>query len=333
MSRRHVLDGRGPSTLFIGGGTPSSLTAGQLAKLLSFLQYPENGEATCELNPDSATREKLVLLREHGINRCSFGVQTFSKQGLELLQRRHDADTARKAVEEALDVGFSSISIDLIMGWPGQQPADLLSDLRIAVDLGVTHLSCYQLILEEESRCFEEYQALLPDDADDAEGILWSTAERYLAASGFEHYETSNFARPGHQCRHNADIWRGGEYLGIGLSAHSHLAGIRSANTCDLALYLQENGDPERIRVFSEQLDGEAKARECAVFWFRLFEGIDLTAFKRRTGWDLLELYPKEIPDLLPRGIMENVDRPEGKFIRVAAHYQPVLDSILVDLV
>lgn len=322
------------TTLFIGGGTPTGLSTAQLRRLLAFLPLPLDGEATCEANPDSADTEKLLMLRECGINRMSFGVQTFSSVGLALLERRHDRETACRAVTEAVRLGFASVSLDLIVGWPGQSVDMMREDLRRAIDLGVRHISCYQLILEETSGGYARLSALLDGVDDEHERRLWDACEEFLESRGFVHYETSNYALPGYQCRHNLDTWRGMDYLGIGLGAHSHVAGSRFANTVDLQRYLEKSADPEAITVFSENLDPVAKARECAVFWLRVFEGIDLAAFARKTGFDFFALYEKESPPLLSRGVLECAENGQGiRYVRVAKRFQPVLDAVLVELV
>lgn len=335
VSSRSIFSStRRPSTLFIGGGTPSALSVEQLERLLAFLPFPEKGgEATCELNPDSASCEKMALLLAAGVNRCSFGVQTFCDRGLELLQRRHNAECARDAVRGAVAMGFSSVNLDLIVGWPGQKWEDVERDLRTAVELGVTHLSCYQLILEDESACYEQYRAM-SELSEDQERELWDNVESFMEHHGFEHYETSNFARPGYRCIHNYDTWRGCDYLGIGLGAHSHIGGRRFANTSDLAVYLASGGRADRLEAMCEELDSLSKARECAVFWLRLFEGIKRSEFRERAGVDLFDLYPDILPAMVERGIMERAMNSVGEeYIRVAREYHPILDSLLADLV
>ncbi len=319
-----------PTTLFIGGGTPSCLSLVQLDRLFSFLPMPDNGEATCELNPDSTTLEKLDLLRSAGINRCSFGVQTFSPQGLRLLGRRHDADTAHNIVKNTCKSGFFSVNVDLITAWPGQSESVLRSDLARAVDLGVTHISCYNLMVEENSQFSAVMKmAGLEEKPDDEVRRFWDITIDYLASQGFEHYETSNFAKPGSRCQHNVDIWKGKQYCGLGAAAHSHLHGRRFANTSDIAQYIAFSAAGKNTEVFSEQLEGEAKARECAVFWLRLVEGVDTDEFNQRTGYDFFSLYKDELPRLFDSGILEK----ENSMVRIAKQYHPVLDAVLVDLI
>ncbi len=318
-----------PETLFIGGGTPSVLSPQQLERLLSFLPRPVD-EATCELNPDSASREKLRLLKDWGINRLSFGVQTFSPAGLTLLGRRHDAATARAALAWAADLGFSALNVDLLYGWPGQSQEILAHDVKESLALGVRHLSAYTLIMEASARSYAYYRTLLGGDAVDEEigAEFWEFLDGYLEGQGFSHYETSNFAQPGFQCRHNVNTWEGGEYVGIGLGAHSHRQGERWGNTEDWERYCQ---GPETRKAFSEILPAEAKARECAAFWLRLFRGVDLARFRQRTGFAWAELYQKELPALLAAGLLEYAE--EGTRIRVPRPKQIILDAILMELV
>ena len=331
--RHDVFASSQPSTLFIGGGTPSCLSSSQLQTLLAMLPFPkEGGEATCELNPDSVDQNKLELLRKYGVNRCSFGVQTFSEQGLRLLGRRHDAATAIGRIGEAKKIGFSSLSLDLINGWPGQTPEEWKEDLRKTVDLGVQHISCYTLILEEGSKSFAALSALtLEDDSGERARDFWEMTHDILAAAGFVQYETSNFALPGYACQHNVHTWQGKEYLGVGVAAHSYLGGRRFANTDLVDAYLACNFITNACEIYSERLEPEARAKECAVFWLRLFEGIDAVEFKERTGFDFFALYRNELPGLLQQGILE-CDKNKTR-IRISERYQPILDSVLVDLV
>ncbi len=328
--RVHCFGNSKPTTLFIGGGTPSCLSLVQLDRLFSFLPMPDHGEATCELNPDSTTPDKLDLLQRVGITRCSFGVQTFSPEGLRLLGRRHDAKTAEKVVKNSLKKDFFSVNVDLITAWPGQSEAVLRSDLARAMDLGVTHISCYNLMVEENSQFSAVMNtAGLEEKPDDEVRRFWDITIDYLTSQGFEHYETSNFAKPGYRCQHNVDIWKGKEYCGLGAAAHSHMHGRRFANTADIDQYNALSMAGKNTEVFSEQLEGEAKARECAVFWFRLIEGIDIGEFRQRTGYDLFALYKEELPRLIADGIVEK----ENSMVRIAKQYHPVLDAVLVDLI
>ncbi len=321
-----------PETLFIGGGTPSVLTPRQLTRLFAFLPHP-TGEATCEVNPDSATAEKLQLMRDWGINRLSFGVQTFANPGLHLLGRRHDAAASREAVTRAVALGFPAVNVDLLYGWPGQSKRALLRDLETSLALGVRHLSCYALILDETAPAYEYYRTLLGGDetAEEVGAEFWEFIDRELEDRGFEHYETSNFAKAGYCCRHNVNTWEGGEYLGIGVGAHSHRGGARFANITDLPAYVLAGGRGQEIRAFTERLPPEKKARETAAFWLRLFRGIDLARFQEQSGFAFTELYQRELPNLLQEGFLEYAEA--GRRIRVPRRRQIILDSILAELI
>ena len=326
----------GISTIFIGGGTPSVLTVQQWDRLLSLLsRQPPADEFTIEVNPDSLSREKLILFRQHGVNRLSVGVQTFNPQGLQLLGRRHNAGTAKEAVQEAIKQGFDSVSLDLIAAWPGQTLAILEKDIKTAIALGVTHLSCYNLIIEEETVIYQDFvSGKLKEISENEARDFWDTGLQILKESGFEHYEISNFAKVGKRCKHNVNCWEGHDYIGIGAAAHSHWRGRRFANHAPLAAYLEcmeQNRSPE---CFSECLDPEAKAREGATLWLRMAEGIDVDDFTARFGISLFGLYGRKLENLLNQGILERKAGIGGReFIGLSKDAYPVADLVLVDLV
>ncbi|MCD8349424.1 MAG: radical SAM family heme chaperone HemW [Planctomycetaceae bacterium] len=332
MRIRGIFESSKPSTVFIGGGTPSSLSPDQLQRLVSMVPLPaDNGEFTCEMNPDSASEDKLRIARDGGVNRISFGVQTFSPAGLKLLGRRHGVEEAVRAVETARRLGFTRISIDLINGYPGQSDADVVDDCRQALDLGVDHISCYNFILEEDAPDYTRLAAACGEPDDERDRRMWDSVESWLCGrGGLNHYEISNFARKGEECQHNLVIWRGGEYTGIGLSACGYRDGRRYGNTTDLETYLGAR-DCSGFEAWSERLVGESAARERAVFWFRLYEGVELSRFRDETGYDFLTLYSGRIEAYLRDGVMEY--RENGSRLRVAPEWMPVLDAILVDLV
>ncbi len=331
-SRAGVFSTQPPSSLFIGGGTPSSLTVSQIRRLLALLPawHPDT-EATVELNPDSVDAEKLAVLREGGINRCSFGVQTFDSFGLSLLERRHTAEQVEEAVVLARKAGFERINIDLIVGWPAQKRETLMRDCRRAIELGTTHLSCYMLIPDENTLFSEKVVARgLQFQSDDQARETWDTVEAVLSGE-FRHYEVSNYARPGCECRHNVATWKGGEYYGFGAAAHSHVGGSRFANCDSAGDYCRLVLGGETPVMFSETLSPLDKARETAVMWLRLTEGINALEYAQRTGFGLEEVYPAIVPSLVARGMLEwNESRI---VLRVTREWYPLLDTILVELV
>lgn len=326
------LSKQSPSSLFIGGGTPSCLSLSQLRRLMEMLPaWQSDAEATVELNPDSVDADKLAVLRESGINRCSFGVQTFNSFGLSLLERRHTAEQAERAVRLAREEGFEQINIDLIAGWPGQTRESLIDDCRRAVELGTTHLSCYMLIPDENTGFSGKVAARgLQFQSDGEARETWDTVEAALSGA-FRHYEVSNYAKAGCECRHNVATWKGGEYYGFGAAAHSHIGGSRYANCDSAEEYCRRVLAGESPVAFSETLPPPEKARETAVMWLRLTEGIDAAEYAERTGFTLEEVYAEFLPSLIERGMLQWNDTKTT--LQVTGEWYPLLDAVLVELV
>lgn len=274
-------------TLYLGGGTPSRLGAERLTRLIHGLRQNLNlaglVEATIEANPESATVELLQTAKDLGINRASIGVQSLADSELKSVGRIHDAAQAIEAVERAVSLGFG-VSADLIIGLPGQAWRTLRDSIKTLVKLGVQHLSMYCLSLEENTPLAASPPEDLPDDDKQAE--LFELASRLAVENGFAHYEISNFAMPGCECQHNLNYWRGGEYLGLGPGAASHLNGKRFRNRPDLAAYLKE---PCGVTEDVDELDIEAKAAEEAMLRLRLLiEGVNADELAGRFGHEAL---------------------------------------------
>jgi len=252
--RRLELD-----TLFIGGGTPSLLGAegmGELAELLAqrFAWNPATVEWTAEANPNSIPAGVCAAWREIGINRLSLGVQSFQDGPLAWLGRLHDAAGAAAAVERAREAGFDRVNVDLIFGLPADVPRDWGRDVARALELGVTHVSAYGLTAEPRTplgRQVDLGRVRLPDDG--RYGDEYLEVSRVLRDAGFEHYEVSNFARPGHASVHNWHYWDGSEYLGVGPSAHSYLGGERIWNVYRWDRYREAVGAGAPLREGSER--------------------------------------------------------------------------------
>ena len=262
-------------TLYLGGGTPSLLGAEQLKNLIGGLRqtFDLGGlvEATVEVNPESATPGFLGAAMDAGINRVSLGVQSLSDCELESVGRVHTAARAIDAVTLSRNLGFTSLSADLIIGLPGQTWDTLSAALETLVRLGINHLSVYCLALEEGTPLAQRPPGNLPSD--DTQAELFELARAFLIGEEFIHYEISNFARKDHECLHNINYWRGGEYLGLGSAAASHLQGRRSRNRPALDAYVE---NPTGQAEYVETLGGEEKAAEEAMLRLRLLvEGID----------------------------------------------------------
>jgi len=271
-------------TLYLGGGTPSILGAHSLKRLIEGLRRAFDlsrlEEATFEANPESATEDFLAAALLSGFNRISIGVQSLSDDELKAVGRIHNAEQAVAAIELAKSIGFRNVSVDLIAGLPGQTWDSLHNSIDRLISLGIAHLSLYCLSLEKGTPLAQNPPANLPSDDEQAE--LFESARSLLIGSGFIHYEISNFAAAGRECLHNLNYWRGGEYLGLGPAAASHLGGKRFKNRADLKSYLE---NPAGVVEEIEELNAEEKAAEEAMLRLRLLEeGLDIDEFTRRHG-------------------------------------------------
>ena len=237
--------GAAPSTVYVGGGTPSLLGPDGLRALFSALPRPApDAEVTVELNPADVTPALAAALRDCGVTRASVGAQSFSAATLARLGRRHGPDEIRSAVSALRAAGIPRLSLDLIAAVPGEPPEDFLSSLRRAVALEPDHVSVYPLSVEPGTPLARA--GVAPPEADAALAAV-AAAESFLAAAGYGRYELSNYARPGAECRHNLAVWRGEDYVGIGPAAHSREGTVRRANAPDFAAWrdaLEENRLP-----------------------------------------------------------------------------------------
>ena len=279
---------RGPDappfdTLFFGGGTPSQLDPIHLQEILESARrwwgIKPNAEITIEVNPGVADFRKFIYFREIGFNRLSLGAQSFVDQSLRALGRIHRAAEAEKAVEMARKAGFDNLSLDLISGIPNMPPAHWRRSLNRALELAPEHISSYALTIEEGTVfAARQRQGRLQtvSEEEDASAYEW-TAER-LESAGYEHYEVSNFARPGRRSQHNWGYWSGAEYLGVGLSAHSFWGSCRSWNTPDLGKYLAAIEAGNSPCSGSEYINPLTARRERLWMGLRTCEGVELGA-------------------------------------------------------
>lgn len=281
--------GRPAETLFVGGGTPSFvdplLLARTIERLRALAAVREDAELTIEANPESVDARALRALRAAGVNRLSIGAQSLRDHVLRGLGRTHDAKDVGAAVTAARAAGFDNVGLDLIYGGPGESPADWTASLRAAIALEPEHLSCYALTIEPRTPFGEAVtRGRMAEPTQDALADRYEIAVDLLSAAGFEHYEISNWAKPGKESRHNLLYWTQGDYIGLGLGAHSHRAGVRSWNTRALKRYLT---DPARARDGQERLDARQRAEEWLALRLRLVEGVDIADASRRLDRDL----------------------------------------------
>jgi len=286
-------------SVFFGGGTPSLWDPRQLGRVLaairSTLPTIADVEVTVECNPTSLDADRARALRDEGVNRLSIGTQSLRQDQLTYLGRLHDPMGARVALEAALASGIARVSTDLIFGLPGQTPADACEQAATLVDLGLSHLSCYQLTIEPGTRFGElARRGRLPRAEDGQVADAFLALDEALSARGLTHYEISNYARPGEEARHNLGYWLGDEYLGLGCAAFgfersdtaSPSTGVRYRNDLDPRRYVTAARAPGGFsgRVLDEPLDGEAMLRERIMLGLRLASGFDLSAAAAELG-------------------------------------------------
>lgn len=300
------LDAAPLQTVFFGGGTPSFLPAKRLAGLLDRLtgrfSLAADAEVTLEANPGTTTPEGLAVCHQAGFNRISFGLQSASPLLLKTLGRIHDAADFQSSVQMAVAAGFERISADIMFGLPDQSEKDIEDTLQLIFSLPINHVSFYGLILEEGTPLFDAYhhrpaRIHLPDD--EQERSQYHLIRRRLAENGFAHYEISNSARPGEQCRHNLVYWHGLPYYGFGVAAHSYLAGLRRANPATLEAYAG-TWQPEVL----EQVSRDEGMKEMLLLGLRLVNGVAVNDFYRRFGVTLDERFRLEIDSLQARGLL-----------------------------
>ncbi len=325
------LAGRPVETIFLGGGTPTVLSAAQLERLFAAMHahytLAAGCEVTSEANPGTVDRESFVTLRNLGVNRLSLGVQSFQPAELAFLGRIHDVDDVTRAFSAARLAGFDDINLDFIFGLPNQQTDLWENTLARALALGPEHLSLYSLIVEENTPLYnwvETGRVAAPDD--DLAATLYETAMARLAEAGYAQYEVSNWARlatgeapdirtPAHLSRHNRVYWRNGEYVGIGPGAHSHMRlrdearqswSRRWSNRKPVAGYVRRMQQGAPVEAFSELLDERTAMGETMMVGLRLVrEGVPYAHFARLHGADLRTVFAAELADLTALGLLE----------------------------
>jgi oxygen-independent coproporphyrinogen-3 oxidase len=320
------------TTLFLGGGTPSHLSAAQLERLLDtllrWLPLEPGHEFSVEANPDSLDADKMKVLADHGVNRLSLGAQSFDPRLLRALGRDHAAHEIPRAVERAR-ARVANVSLDLIFGVPGQTLGGWRADLRAALELHVEHMATYGLTYEKGTPLWKERQrgGVRPLD-EDAELSLYATAIDVLEAAGLEHYELSNFARPGRRCRHNGVYWANGPYFGFGMGAARYVNGRRELNTRHLQTYLSRALAGQSPTFQSEELPPEERARETLALGLRRAEGVARHNFRSQTGFDLDALAGPAIERHVALGVLHD----DGAAVRLTRAGKYVADAVIAGL-
>jgi oxygen-independent coproporphyrinogen III oxidase len=275
------------NTLYIGGGTPSLLSINELLDLISLFNLENDAEITIEVNPDSVDFEYLSALRALGVNRLSIGIQTFDDEILNLIGRIHNSKQAFEAVDAARRAAFDNISVDFIYGLPNQTIEGFEQDLKMAVGLGVQHISLYGLKIEKGCSFYVNNPQNLPDF--DLQADMYLKAVDVLKSEGFEHYEISNLAKTGFESKHNLNYWNANTYYGFGCSACGYFNNIRYTNQSDLQKYIQNP-----LEKISEQKLSEQEILEEAIFLgLRKIAGININEINQRFRIDFNKKYEK----------------------------------------
>ncbi|HEX7283170.1 MAG TPA: radical SAM family heme chaperone HemW, partial [Vicinamibacterales bacterium] len=299
-------------TIFFGGGTPSLLDAGEAARIIEAcrqsFRLDSEAEITLEANPESATAEALDGFRAAGVNRLSFGVQSFRDEELRRLGRLHSSDTARAAVARARAAGFENLSLDLMMWLPGQTPQDWLESVEHLIALEPDHASLYLLEIYPNAPLREEMAraGLSPAPDDDAAEMYVSSLER-LDAAGFEQYEISNVARPrSRRSRHNLKYWQEGEWLAFGCGAHATFGGERWRTISSTAEYIERVEAGGDVRLDRRVLSADERVEEALFMGLRLTDGVDVAAVSRRHGIDIWSRYGPDLVPYVDAGLLEH---------------------------
>jgi len=324
------LGGRRLDSVYFGGGTPTALRTEDLCDILSGVRtnfgLTRDAEITIEAHPDTVAVEGLRALSAAGFNRISFGVQSLDEKELTQIGRPVLSDTTHKAVASARQAGFTNINLDLMYGLPGQTLDSWLGTVDHALALEPTHLSCYALTVENNTRLIVDIRRGTRDNPEELlQNAMENEAARRLAGAGFHHYEISNYSRPGYTCRHNRLYWENGEYLGMGPSAQSYLAGDRFGNIDDLDAYEDRLANGVLPIVDRESLGAERRRREAVVFGLRLIDGVptaSLPIHEEQRDWT------EKVTRLIDDGYLETA----GDRVKLTATGRRFADSIAVDL-
>ena len=321
-----------PDTVFFGGGTPSLLPIGEMDRLLSGMaeRFDLSGvrEWTVEVNPATADAAYLRMMRRRGVDRISFGAQSFDAAELAMLERHHAPADVPAAVAMAREAGFDRLSIDLIYAIPGQSMESWQRSLAAAVALDTGHLSCYGLTYEANTPLTVRRRLGRVVAAEEGlEVAMFRECRRRLAEVGLPAYEVSNYARPGCESLHNLGYWTGESYLGLGPSAASHVEGRRFRNQPHLGRWEESIAAGAPAAIEYEHLSPRQRAGELAMLNLRLARGIDLGALRQRTGVDGRALFSDQAARLSAIGLLEDT----GGHLRLTDKAWPVADAVAAE--
>lgn len=295
-------------TLYIGGGTPSSIDSKYIVNILDKIkenQKIENAEITIEVNPGTVTHQKLLDYKNAGINRLSIGLQETHDKLLKQIGRIHTYEEFLNTYNLSRTIGFKNINVDLMIGLPDQNIQSIKENLERIIKINPEHISVYSLILEEGTKLYKKYkdkEIELPDE--ELERNMYWYVKNTLENNGYTHYEISNFAKKGYESKHNLDCWKQKEYIGIGLSAHSYLNGIRYSN--------QETKNGQTpfgpilySKIIHEEQNIEDMKKEYMLLGLRKIEGVSVQEFKNKFGENPIFLFRNEFNKLVKENLLE----------------------------
>lgn len=326
--------GFAPGTVFVGGGTPTRLSPGQLEHLGKIIKRRVDlarcREFTTEINPGTLTPAKADALAAMGVTRASFGVQSFSERFLHDLGRAYEAGTAASAVGMARAAGIDRVSMDLMFALPGQSLAELRDDLGKAVAHGTEHLSLYALTYEDDTPLTRQLQrGEVKPCPEELEREMFFVAGETCAAHGLRRYEVSNFARPGAECLHNLQYWRLGEWAGVGAGAHGLMDSTITANAADYKAYTRALLNDARLPLTrNERLSPPQLGETLLLMGLRLKDGVELKRFRRLTGADMLTVCRTPVEELVELGLIDLTET----HVRATEEGLYVLDEVIVKL-
>ena len=333
LSQKEILEKSNITTIYIGGGTPSSTKSKNIAEIINTIKeiIVENNknfkeiETTIEINPGTVTKEKLEEYYNIGINRISIGVQCVQDKLLKTIGRIHNYKEFLDTYLLARKIGFKNINIDLMIGLPTQTIEDIKESIEKILELKPEHISVYSLIVEENTkmeRLIENGELQLPDE--ELERMEYNYVKNKLELAGYEHYEISNFAQKGYYSKHNFNCWNQKEYIGFGVSAHSYYENIRFSNTENFSEYIntsfedfkdcnipnlmkniKEKNKINKVKIIEEIQQKEDKEKEYMLLGLRTLKGVSISEFKHKFGENPIYLFRKELEELINENLVE----------------------------
>ncbi len=308
---RELLENNKITTIYIGGGTPSSIKAEFIKKILkkiceiAKIENKEDIEITIEVNPGTVKKNNLQIYKDCGVNRLSIGLQSANDRLLSEIGRIHNYDQFLNTYKLAKEEGFSNINVDLMLGLPNQSISDLKESLEKVINLSPKpkHISVYSLIVEEGTQIEKKInngELELPEEENERNQYKYT--KNYLELNGYKHYEISNFAREGYESKHNINCWEQKQYVGFGIAAHSYINGCRYSNTCDIEEYL--NKKSKDTKIVHEKQTIEDMKKEYMLLGLRKIEGINISKFKEKFGENPIYLFRKELQKLVEEELL-----------------------------